>query len=80
MKLTKKNPDQVRSFITNWNNEMNSSFIYQKMAKYEKDGKIAQIYRRMSEADLKDAHNWADKIKQYGYSAPEFRPAWRAGN
>ncbi len=67
----------VQRYLVNLGEERNSAFLYRVLAEYERNPKIAEVYRRL--ADMEDSHAglWAGKVKEGGSSVPEFRPSAR---
>ncbi len=51
--------------------------IYQALSQHEKDERIASVYQRMAETELRHAEKWAKHITEAGGQLPEFRPAAR---
>jgi VIT1/CCC1 family predicted Fe2+/Mn2+ transporter len=60
-----------------YQDENNSALLYQTLAEIEKDARLAEVYKRLSETELKHAQTWEEKLKQSGQPAPTFRPTWR---
>jgi vacuolar iron transporter family protein len=63
--------------LQNWADERNSAMIYQALADYEKDERIAEVYKRMIAVELRHADKWAGMLKDGGETVPEFHPTFR---
>ncbi len=64
-------------YVEFFRDERNSALLYQTLAELEKDGRLAEVYRRIAETELKHASVWVDKIVKAGQPEPQFKPAWR---
>jgi len=69
--------DSIKQYLENWADEHNSAAIYQVLAEVEKDSRLAEVYRRMVETELKHADNWAARVRADGGHVPDFKLAWR---
>ena len=67
----------IERFIANWNDELNSTLLYNALADAEKQEPLAQVYRRLAATEQKHADVWAKKIVEAGGTVPGFKPAWR---
>lgn len=70
--------EKLKRYLSFWEDELNSAMLYEVLSKVEKDGRIADVYRRMADAERGHAAHWAARIKELGGELPEFRPRWRA--
>lgn len=64
-------------YLDNWNDEMNSAALYEKLAEHESDSRLAEVYRRLAVTEKKHAAEWAGKLAATGEAVPAFRPSWR---
>jgi hypothetical protein len=71
-----KNSDSSR-YLENWNDELNASYLYEALSKFEENQKLAEIYRRMASTERGHAQTWAEKLKGSGAQVPSFRPSFR---
>lgn len=67
----------VKEYIDNWRDERNSAHLYQQLADLEKDPRLASVYGRFVNVELKHADKWVEKLKEEGVAVPEFKPALR---
>ncbi|NPV87430.1 MAG: rubrerythrin family protein [Anaerolineae bacterium] len=68
---------QMEQYLGFYNDERNSALLYQAMADAEKDERLAQVYRRIAQTELRHAETWAEKMQAAGASVPGFRPTLR---
>lgn len=66
-----------KRYLDNWNDEQNSAFLYLTLARVDKDARLAEVYRRIAEMELKHAEKWEGLMKDAGSPPPVFRPALR---
>ncbi len=71
------NAEDRKRYLDNWNDERNSALIYTTLASVEKDPKLAGIYARMVEVELRHAARWEKLLQEGGASVPAFRPTVR---
>jgi VIT1/CCC1 family predicted Fe2+/Mn2+ transporter len=64
--------------LASLNDELNGAYLYDAMAKVEKDPRLAEVYRRMSAAESRHANDWVERLKSAGVAMPEFTPNWRS--
>jgi VIT1/CCC1 family predicted Fe2+/Mn2+ transporter len=57
--------------------ERNSALLYQTLSEVEKDERLSEVYRRLSQTELTHAQTWTEKLEETGHQVPEFRPTWR---
>ncbi|HJV66990.1 MAG TPA: VIT1/CCC1 family protein [Geomonas sp.] len=68
--------DQQR-FLRNLEEERNSSYLYRALASHEPSGQMAEVYRRLAEAEESHAALWGKKLAESGARVPAFRPTAR---
>lgn len=69
--------DQLRRLLEYWQDEKNSSLLYQVISEIEPNLKMAEFYRKLSATEQRHAEAWESKITELGYQVPTFRPSWR---
>ena len=67
----------IERFVENYNDELNSTELYNVLAKVEKQEKLAEVYRRLAVTEQKHADVWAKKIREAGGTVPAFKLTWR---
>jgi VIT1/CCC1 family predicted Fe2+/Mn2+ transporter len=68
---------QYRRYLEYWQDEKNSSYLYQAIADIESNPKIAELYRKLARTEQKHAETWEGKISDLGERVPKFHPSWR---
>jgi len=71
------NPQEVKQFLANIDDERNSAALYRAVADNEKNPKIAEVYRRLAATEDGHANTWAEKLKAANVPVPAFKPSWR---
>jgi VIT1/CCC1 family predicted Fe2+/Mn2+ transporter len=64
-------------FLDNWLDERNTAWLYRVISEIEKDKRIAEVYRRMEQIELRHALHWEKNLKDGGEAIPTFRPSRR---
>ncbi len=68
---------EIKKYTDNAVDELNGALLYEALGKYETNGKLAEVYRRMAAAERRHAEQWLTRLREAGARAPEFHPAWR---
>ena len=63
--------------VENLVDEMNGAALYDSLAVAEKDGRLAEVYRRLAAVERRHADRWRKKLEDAGESLPDFKPSWR---
>ncbi len=63
--------------LKGWQDENSSAAVYQSLSEAEKDSRLADIYRRMAEAERGHARKWEEKAAAAGMKLPPFSPDLR---
>lgn len=58
--------------------ELNGAYLYDALAKAEKDQRLAEVYRRMAAVERKHAAVWIKRLKAVEMEPPVFKPSWRS--
>jgi vacuolar iron transporter family protein len=58
--------------------ELNGAYLYEVLARIEKDPRLAEVYKRMAAVESKHAAIWVDRLNDAGVSIPDFAPGWRS--
>lgn len=69
--------DIVR-YRDNFQKEIDGSYQYRALSSAEKDKRLSEIYRRLSETEEKHAAVWETKLQEAGQPKPARHPSWRA--
>jgi VIT1/CCC1 family predicted Fe2+/Mn2+ transporter len=69
--------EDLRRYLENLTDELNSTTLYLALAESEKNPKVADIYRRLAATEQGHADAWAERIRAGGGTVPVFRPSWQ---
>ena len=64
-------------YLENWQDEIESAFLYRSLAQVEPQPALAEVYRRLAATEETHAQFWEDKLVQIGYRLPRRRIGWR---
>ena len=64
--------------LASLHDELNGAYLYEALARIEKDPRLAEVYKRMAAVESKHAAIWVERLKEAGVSIPEFAPGWRS--
>ncbi|HVB75864.1 MAG TPA: demethoxyubiquinone hydroxylase family protein [Ktedonobacteraceae bacterium] len=67
----------LERYRINYRAEQEGALLYQELAKVETDAHLAELYRRMAEAEQRHAAVWAERLRSAGQSASAYTPGWR---
>ena len=70
--------DDVRRFLANRQDEIDSAAQYRAMADSEPDAGVARIYRELADVEDKHATFWEKQLAAKGVDFGPRRPSWRA--
>lgn len=68
---------EIRRYLANLSDELNSATIYRGLAENEKDARLAGIYNRLADTEQAHGDAWARKLREAGARVPPFRPSFR---
>ena len=73
-----KDTTDVKRFLENWQDEVDSAAEYRTLAAAETDPKVAQVYSNL--ARMEEAHIafWEDRLRLAGASLQKRLPSWRS--
>jgi len=66
------------SLVSSWREEMQSAWLYERLAQAESDPKKQRLFRALAEAARVQAGIWAGQMRDRNKEPPEFRPSLRA--
>jgi len=72
---TRSDPARFRTF---WQEEIDSAAIYRALAEIEPVEKLAEVYRRLAEAEEVHITFWEGKLRDAGVRPPRRRPTFRS--
>ncbi len=70
--------DDLRRFLANRQEEIDSAAQYRAMADVEPDAGVARIYRELAVVEERHAAFWETRLKERGVDPGPPRPSWRA--
>ena len=71
-----QNSDVAR-YLENWQDEIDSAFLYRALARAETQPALANVYQRLAATEESHAQFWQEKLLQVGYPLPRPRIGWR---
>jgi len=69
--------DEVARYRANRQDEIDSAALYRVLAQAEAQEQLAEVYRRLAEAEEKHARFWEQKLEEAGEEVPERKIGWR---
>jgi VIT1/CCC1 family predicted Fe2+/Mn2+ transporter len=66
-----------KRLLENLTDEMNGAALYDSLAAAEKDGRLAEVYRRLATVEHRHADRWRKRLEEAGETLPVFTPSWR---
>ncbi len=67
----------IDRYRSNWDDELNSAFLYRALSLCDLNPKIAEVYCRLADVEENHARVWAEKLVAAGGTLPPFRPTPR---
>ncbi len=67
----------VERYRSNWQGEIDGAALYRLLAEAEPHPQLADVYRRLSEAELRHSRLWEEKLRAAGDTGSPPRPGWR---
>ncbi|MER3435113.1 MAG: rubrerythrin family protein [Leptolyngbya sp. ERB_1_1] len=68
---------EVDRYLENWQDEIESAFLYRALATAEKQPALAEVYRKLAVTEETHAAFWEEKLQRAGYRLPKRRIGWR---
>lgn len=67
----------VARYRENWQDEIESAFLYRALARAEPQPALAEVYRRLAATEESHAQFWEDKLLAVGQLVPKRKIGWR---
>lgn len=67
----------IDRYLENWQDEVESAYLYRALAEAESQPPLAEVYRRLAATEETHAQFWQDKLVQVGYAIPRRKIGWR---
>ena len=64
-------------YLENWQDEIESAFLYRSLSNIEKQPALAEIYRKLAITEETHATFWEEKLQALGHRLPSRRVGWR---
>lgn len=64
-------------YRTNWQDEIESAYLYRALAEAEQQPQLAEVYRRLAAIEEQHARFWEDYLRTSGAAVPAPRIGWR---
>jgi VIT1/CCC1 family predicted Fe2+/Mn2+ transporter len=68
---------EIRRYLENWQDEIDSAFLYRALAQAEKEPALARVYRKLAATEETHAQIWQEKLQNAGYPPRRRRISWR---
>ncbi len=68
----------IRRYMEFWKSEMESVYLYERLADAEKDPHLSEVYLQLAATERKHASVWREKLREAGQALPTFHPSWRS--
>lgn len=70
--------EDVRRYLRNLRDEVDSAALYRIMASRAEQPELARVYERLAETEERHASFWEAQLRRAGQSVPPRRPSWRS--
>ncbi len=70
--------EDVERYRANWQGEIDGAALYRRLAEAEPQPQIADVYRRLGDAEQRHSRVWEERLRASGATVPPARPGWRA--
>jgi VIT1/CCC1 family predicted Fe2+/Mn2+ transporter len=71
------NQTDADRYLENWQDEIESAYLYRALAAAESQPALAEVYRRLAATEESHAQFWEDKLLQINHRLPRRRIGWR---
>jgi len=68
----------ITRYLENWQDEIESAYLYRALSKVEPQPALAEVYRRLALTEQAHAQVWEEKLRQAGHPIPKRHIGWRA--
>lgn len=68
---------EVARYLENWQDEIESAFLYRALAKVEQHPNLAEVYRKLATTEETHAKFWEEKLLSANYPIPRRKIGWR---
>lgn len=71
------NQTDISRYLENWQDEIESAFLYRALAKVEPQPALAEVYHKLAITEQTHAQFWEEKLQAVGYRLPKRKIGWR---
>jgi len=71
-------PSDMRRYLENWQDEVDSASEYRAMAASESDPRLAKVYANLAAMEEGHIGFWEDRLRRAGATVPPRRASWRS--
>lgn len=71
------NQADIARNLENWQDEIESAFLYRALARAEKQPALSELYRKLAATEETHAQFWQEKLLIAGYRIPKRKIGWR---
>lgn len=71
------NQTDISRYLENWQDEIESAFLYRALAKVEPQSALAEVYRKLALTEQSHAQFWEEKLQSARYRLPKRKIGWR---
>ncbi len=68
---------EIDRYLENWQDEIDSAFLYRALAKAEKQSTLAEVYFKLATTEEAHAQFWQEKLLSLGHPLPRKMISWR---
>ncbi len=69
--------ESIQRYRENWQDEIDSAYLYTTLADIEGQSPLAEVYRRLAAVETGHAAFWEDQMRAARQTVPPRRPTWR---
>jgi VIT1/CCC1 family predicted Fe2+/Mn2+ transporter len=70
-------PPDTKAMLASLQDELDGATLYSALAQLEASTQLAEVYRRLAQAEGRHAEHWQAELLAAGVSVPTYRPGWR---
>jgi VIT1/CCC1 family predicted Fe2+/Mn2+ transporter len=69
--------EDLARYRVNWQDEIDSAYLYRAVADAESNAQLAEVYRRLAATEEAHATFWEERMRAAGGTVPPRQPGWR---
>lgn len=71
------NQQDIKRYLSNWQDEIDSTALYRAVAQTESNPQLADVYRKLAATEEQHAAFWEGKLRDAGHAVPPRKIGWR---